>query len=88
VAELTERLRRAPRPSDIAAELDFPIEDVLEALRAYQADSLDETPPRPMVAPRRWENGSASLMLGSNGSPTHIPWRRTWPRYPSGNATF
>ena len=47
VAELTEQRHRAPRPSDIAARLDIPTDDVLEALqasRAYQAGSLDETP--------------------------------------------
>ena len=47
VAELTERRHGAPRPSDIAAQLDIPLEDVLEGLqasRAYQAGSLDETP--------------------------------------------
>jgi RNA polymerase sigma-B factor len=47
VAELTERRHGAPRPSDIAAQLDIPTDDVLEGLqasRAYQAGSLDETP--------------------------------------------
>jgi RNA polymerase sigma-B factor len=46
VAELTARLHRAPRPSDIAAELNIPTEQVLEALHAssaYRPSSLDET---------------------------------------------
>ncbi|MEU7812675.1 sigma-70 family RNA polymerase sigma factor [Pseudonocardia sp. NPDC049154] len=43
--DLTQRLGRAPRPSEIAAELDQPLDDVVEALEAlagHRADSLDE----------------------------------------------
>ncbi|MEJ3659161.1 SigB/SigF/SigG family RNA polymerase sigma factor [Actinomycetes bacterium KLBMP 9759] len=42
---LSHRLGRAPRPSELAAELDLPVDDVLEALdanNAYRAGSLDE----------------------------------------------
>lgn len=44
-ASLMQELGRAPRPSEIAARLDMPVEDVLEGLSAQQAyrnDSLDE----------------------------------------------
>ncbi|MFR9806797.1 sigma-70 family RNA polymerase sigma factor [Pseudonocardia sp. RS010] len=43
--DLTQRLGRAPRPSEIAAELDRPLDEVVEALDAlagHRADSLDE----------------------------------------------
>ena len=43
-AELTQRLDRAPRPSEIATRLDITIDDVLEALQArtaHTATSLD-----------------------------------------------
>ncbi|GAA2880624.1 SigB/SigF/SigG family RNA polymerase sigma factor [Pseudonocardia halophobica] len=43
--DLTQRLGRAPRPSEIAAELDRSLDDVVEALDAlagHRADSLDE----------------------------------------------
>ena len=42
---LTQELGRAPRPSEIAARLGVPVEDVLEGLaaqNAYRNDSLDE----------------------------------------------
>ena len=45
VAELSAQLRRAPRPSEIAAKLHISTEEVLEALaaaQAYQASSLDQ----------------------------------------------
>jgi RNA polymerase sigma-B factor len=45
VAELSHQIGRAPRPSEIAARLDIPTADVLEALQAaqsYRAGSLDE----------------------------------------------
>ncbi len=45
VAELSQRLGRAPRPSDIAAALDMPVEQVWEAMtasQAYRAGSLNE----------------------------------------------
>ena len=45
VAELTQRLGHAPRPSDIAAHLDLTTDEVLEGLdasQAYRAGSLDE----------------------------------------------
>lgn len=41
---LGQRLGRAPRPSELAAELDMPIDDVLEGLQAgyaYRGESLD-----------------------------------------------
>lgn len=43
--DLTQRLGRAPRPSEIAAELGRSLDDVVEALDAlagHRADSLDE----------------------------------------------
>jgi RNA polymerase sigma-B factor len=43
--ELFQELDRAPRPSEIAAQLDIGTEEVLDALaasRGYRADSLDE----------------------------------------------
>jgi RNA polymerase sigma-B factor len=42
---LSQRLGRAPRPSELADELDLPIGDVYEGLQAgfaYRCDSLDE----------------------------------------------
>ncbi|HEY0812634.1 MAG TPA: SigB/SigF/SigG family RNA polymerase sigma factor [Pseudonocardia sp.] len=45
VAALSQELDRAPRPSEIAARLDVPLEDVLDGLaaqHAYRNDSLDE----------------------------------------------
>lgn len=45
VAELSQQLGRAPRPSEIAARLDLPVGEVLEGLeagQAYRSDSLDE----------------------------------------------
>jgi RNA polymerase sigma-B factor len=45
LVELSQSLGRTPRPSDIAARLNLPIDDVLEALQAaqsYRADSLDQ----------------------------------------------
>jgi RNA polymerase sigma-B factor len=45
VSELSQRLGRAPRPSEIAAYLQCPTEDVLEGLEAagaYRSASLDE----------------------------------------------
>lgn len=48
VPTLTANLRRAPRPSEIAAELDVPVDDVIESLRAmesYHALSLDAADP-------------------------------------------
>jgi RNA polymerase sigma-B factor len=44
VAELSEHLGRAPRPSEIATRLNAPLEQVIDALRAqdaYQSTSLD-----------------------------------------------
>lgn len=44
VAELSERLGRAPRPSEIAAHIEAPLQDVIEVLNAagaYRAESLD-----------------------------------------------
>jgi RNA polymerase sigma-B factor len=44
VATLSSTLERAPRPREIAALLDIPLDDVIEALKAqtaYAADSLD-----------------------------------------------
>ncbi|WP_084210709.1 SigB/SigF/SigG family RNA polymerase sigma factor [Pseudonocardia acaciae] len=44
VSRLSQGLGRAPRPSEIAAALDLPVEEVLEGLeagQAYRADSLD-----------------------------------------------
>jgi RNA polymerase sigma-B factor len=43
-AELAQQLGRSPRPSDLAARLHEPVEDILEALQAgdaYSPDSLD-----------------------------------------------
>jgi RNA polymerase sigma-B factor len=45
LAELSQQLGRAPRPSEIAARLDLPLADVIEGLRAgdaYRSSSLDE----------------------------------------------
>lgn len=45
VAELSQGLGRAPKPSEIAARLDVPVADVLEGLeaaQAYRSSSLDE----------------------------------------------
>ncbi|HEY0641684.1 MAG TPA: SigB/SigF/SigG family RNA polymerase sigma factor [Pseudonocardiaceae bacterium] len=45
VSELSQRLGRAPRPSEIAAHLDISTEEVLEGLEAagaYRSASLDE----------------------------------------------
>ncbi len=45
VAELSQELGRAPRPSELARHLDLPVEDVLEGLdaqQAYRSSSLDE----------------------------------------------
>jgi RNA polymerase sigma-B factor len=44
IAELSEQLGRAPRPSEIAARLSLPLEQVIDALRAqdaYNSTSLD-----------------------------------------------
>ncbi len=44
VGPLAQELGRAPRPSEIAARLDLPVEDVLDGLsaqHAYRNDSLD-----------------------------------------------
>lgn len=44
VEELSVRLRRSPRPSEIAAHLGVPLDDVVDALQAHHAhtaDSLD-----------------------------------------------
>jgi len=44
VAELSDQLGRAPRPSEIAARMDAPLEQVIDALRAqdaYNSTSLD-----------------------------------------------
>ncbi len=44
VGPLSQELGRAPRPSEIAARLDVPVEDVLDGLyaqQAYRNDSLD-----------------------------------------------
>ncbi|NMH99603.1 SigB/SigF/SigG family RNA polymerase sigma factor [Pseudonocardia acidicola] len=45
VSELSQRLGRAPRPSEIAEQLGVPVADVLEGLEAaeaYRSSSLDE----------------------------------------------
>jgi RNA polymerase sigma-B factor len=45
VAELSQRLGRAPRPSELAEKLDLPTNEVLEGLaagQAYRGSSLDE----------------------------------------------
>ena len=45
LGELSQQLDHAPRPSDIAARLEVPVADVLDALEAghsYRADSLDQ----------------------------------------------
>jgi RNA polymerase sigma-B factor len=45
LAELSQQLGRAPRPSEIAARLDLPVAEVIEGLRAgdaYRSSSLDE----------------------------------------------
>ncbi|HKR52399.1 MAG TPA: RNA polymerase sigma factor SigF [Pseudonocardiaceae bacterium] len=45
LAELSQQLGRAPRPSEIAARLGLPIAEVIEGLRAgdaYRSSSLDE----------------------------------------------
>lgn len=45
VAELSQQLGRAPRPTEIAHRLDIPVDDVLEGLeaaQAYRSSSLDE----------------------------------------------
>ena len=44
-SELSSRLNRAPRPSEIAAHLDMPLDDVVEGLHAgesYNSTSLDQ----------------------------------------------
>ena len=62
VSELSQQLGRAPRPTEIAAQLDIPVSDVLEGLQAsqaYRSSSLDE-----MLTS---EQGSSTLgdLLGS-----------------------
>ena len=45
IAELSQRLGRAPRPSELAEKLDLPTNEVLEGLaagQAYRGSSLDE----------------------------------------------
>ena len=45
--ELTQRFGRAPRPSELAARLEVPLEDIIEVLQANHAaypSSLDEQP--------------------------------------------
>ncbi|MGH8917301.1 MAG: SigB/SigF/SigG family RNA polymerase sigma factor, partial [Actinomycetes bacterium] len=45
LAELSQQLGRAPRPSEIAVRLNLPVAEVIEALRAggaYRSSSLDE----------------------------------------------
>ncbi|MGQ0480492.1 MAG: SigB/SigF/SigG family RNA polymerase sigma factor [Pseudonocardia sp.] len=45
VSEMSQRLGRAPRPSEIAARLEVPVSEVLEGLeaaQAYRSSSLDE----------------------------------------------
>ncbi len=45
-AALSQKLGRAPRPSELAEALDRPVEEILEGLSAagaYHSDSLDET---------------------------------------------
>jgi RNA polymerase sigma-B factor len=45
--DLAQQLGRSPRPSELAAELDMPIEDVYRGLQvryAYTSESLDENP--------------------------------------------
>jgi RNA polymerase sigma-B factor len=45
-SELSQSLGRAPRPSELAAHLGLPVEEVLEGLEAahaYRGESLDET---------------------------------------------
>jgi RNA polymerase sigma-B factor len=47
-AALGQELGRAPRPSELAAELDLPVEEVYEGLQvgyAYRAESLDKSRP-------------------------------------------
>jgi RNA polymerase sigma-B factor len=47
-SELTQRLGRAPRPSELAARLSVPLDDVIEVLQAHHAAypaSLDEPAP-------------------------------------------
>lgn len=41
VEDLSARLRRAPRPSEIAAHVGLPVEDVIDALQAHSAHSPD-----------------------------------------------
>jgi RNA polymerase sigma-B factor len=58
VAELSQRLGRPPRPSEIAHHLDLPIDEIMEGLRAgevYRASSLDTA-----LSPRHGED-SATL---------------------------
>ncbi|HEX8520522.1 MAG TPA: SigB/SigF/SigG family RNA polymerase sigma factor [Pseudonocardia sp.] len=46
--ELTQRLGRAPRPSELAARLQVPLDDIIEVLQAHHAaypSSLDEPGP-------------------------------------------
>ena len=46
--ELTQRLGRAPRPSELALALGVPLDDVIEVLQAHHAaypSSLDDQPP-------------------------------------------
>ncbi len=61
MAELSGKLGRSPRPRDVAAALDLPVEDVLEAMEAataYEATSLDA--PRPGTdADDDWTYGQA-----------------------------
>lgn len=45
VGELSQELGRAPKPTEIAARVDMPLDEVLEGLQAaqaYRCDSLDE----------------------------------------------
>lgn len=45
-ARLGQELGRSPRPSELAAELDLPVSEILEGLQvgfAYHSDSLDES---------------------------------------------
>ena len=45
IGPLSQQLGRAPRPSEIARQLDLPVEEVLEGLeaqQAYRSSSLDE----------------------------------------------
>jgi RNA polymerase sigma-B factor len=60
-AKLTQSLGRAPRPSELAAELRLPIEDVYEGLRvgyAYRGESLDAES----------DNGAAPAVLSAGAT--------------------